>query len=701
MVPDRTRAEEPVRERETAHVSESKTNDPVSTILSGGNQMMVRLLESGSSEGNPGGDLAARIRAQLGAGSALSPQVRGQMEAGLGQRLGDVRVHTDSTAASLSTQLNAHAFTTGNDVFFNSGVYKPGTPAGDETLAHELTHTLQQASGPVAGTEVSPGLSVSDPHDHDEQHARASAQQVVTQRDTGGSIAPAPSGHSHDHVAVQQLSIQRHSSWEHTMMGNASPAELGKAVATPETRKHVLADLWDQMMFFSTSPDGDPRGKFPDIRWIQFKTSGLWASNGELNALADYLPDPAAADTMPKEQLVPVLQKMRGGIRAAAGAEFGLNSNSMEGAAWNPLEIVSEAAGEVKALDQATAGLDKNRYAGLLSRNACHFAPFSWHRWEEYHNDAIKEAEAHFRSRSTAAPIKDVGKDTEEHARQAILKNGYGDHFLQDSFASGHLINKTLVMQWWVDYLNQATLTIPGTNIQIIRRGQPDQDVMRRMASGTQTGIAGRSLYHDQPDGTKSDLEDRGSGTGVTDPQSAQERQDREGRVQGSGVTGANPAEREANYQAYLRLLNNAQAQGAAGATHDYFNAMGLMVESADGSAQIRVGGDDTLLKSGVASESGTAAAATAASLSRKAIDETLETGTTSTTVDKIFAMVPTKVVVIGMPQAVPLEQWQDDFLHDLCFNTIFPEYYEGLNSAVIGAVGSEMVKGGISQDSN
>jgi hypothetical protein len=120
-------------------------------------------------------------------------------------------------------------------------------------------------------------------------------------------------------------------------------------------------------------------------------------------------------------------------------------------------------------------------------------------------------------------------------------------------------------------------------------------------------------------------------------------------------------------------------------------------VVSADGNVRMRVGGDDTLIsKSGPV---GAAAAAHAAQLSRQAIDEILNTGTTAITPDVIFAGVPTQVVVDGRDDPVPLEQWQDQVLHDLCWNTIFPDYYASLSSAVIGAFGAEMVDGGMSVD--
>ncbi|MET0132074.1 MAG: DUF4157 domain-containing protein [Kibdelosporangium sp.] len=182
MEPERIRAEESERVREpAAPAPKEPEHDPVGGVLAGGNQMVARLLE-GDGTGSAGDQIANQIRAKLGGGSPLPAQLRSQMETGLGQSLGNVRLHTDATAANLSNQLNARAFTTGNDVFFNSGAYNPATPEGYSTLAHELTHTVQQSSGPVEGNQVSPGLAVSDPHDHDERHAHATAEKLTAEK---------------------------------------------------------------------------------------------------------------------------------------------------------------------------------------------------------------------------------------------------------------------------------------------------------------------------------------------------------------------------------------------------------------------------------------------------------------------------------------------------------------------------------------
>ena len=98
-----------------------------------------------------------------GGGSPLSGDVRTDMESNLGADFGDVRVHDGGAAAESAQAVNARAYTVGNDVVFGSGGFQPDTPEGRHTLAHELTHVVQQRSGPVDGTSTGDGVALSDP----------------------------------------------------------------------------------------------------------------------------------------------------------------------------------------------------------------------------------------------------------------------------------------------------------------------------------------------------------------------------------------------------------------------------------------------------------------------------------------------------------------------------------------------------------
>ena len=127
-----------------------------------------------------------------GGGSSLDAGVRTQMETSMGQDFSDVKVHTGSEAANASKSVQAQAFTVGNEIVFNEGKYNPSSAEGQRTIAHELTHVVQQREGAVDGTPREGGISVSDPGDKFEQEAEANADVVMS----GGG------GHDgHDHAA--------------------------------------------------------------------------------------------------------------------------------------------------------------------------------------------------------------------------------------------------------------------------------------------------------------------------------------------------------------------------------------------------------------------------------------------------------------------------------------------------------------------
>ncbi|MEQ8542365.1 MAG: DUF4157 domain-containing protein [Coleofasciculus sp. D1-CHI-01] len=87
------------------------------------------------------------IQQAKGGGQGLSEDVREPMEQAFGADFSGVRVHNNSNADQLNHSLNARAFTTGPDIFFKQGEYNPGSRDGQELLAHELTHVVQQGVG--------------------------------------------------------------------------------------------------------------------------------------------------------------------------------------------------------------------------------------------------------------------------------------------------------------------------------------------------------------------------------------------------------------------------------------------------------------------------------------------------------------------------------------------------------------------------
>ncbi|MEM8639900.1 MAG: DUF4157 domain-containing protein [Cyanobacteria bacterium P01_G01_bin.54] len=90
------------------------------------------------------------INAARGGGKALDAGLQQSMGQAMGADFSNVKVHTDGRADSLNRSIQARAFTTGRDIFFRKGEYNPGSSGGQELIAHELTHTLQQGAAPVS-----------------------------------------------------------------------------------------------------------------------------------------------------------------------------------------------------------------------------------------------------------------------------------------------------------------------------------------------------------------------------------------------------------------------------------------------------------------------------------------------------------------------------------------------------------------------
>jgi hypothetical protein len=148
-------------------------------------------------------------------GRPLDPGVRTDMEQRMGQDFGDVRIHDDSAAAASAQAVNAHAYTVGSNIVFQRDRYDPGSAEGQTTLAHELTHVVQQRSGPVDGTSAPGGIQLSDPSDRFEREAAVNAERVMagsmtpaaTSATTGPAVQRQEAGETEE--PVQGLFVQR------------------------------------------------------------------------------------------------------------------------------------------------------------------------------------------------------------------------------------------------------------------------------------------------------------------------------------------------------------------------------------------------------------------------------------------------------------------------------------------------------------
>jgi len=114
-------------------------------------------------------------------GRPLPGALRSDMEQRLGQDFSDVRIHTDHHAHIAARSIAADAFTSGRHIAFAAGRYAPTTPNGRQMLAHELTHVVQQRTGPVSATPVGGGIALSDPSDRFERAAEHTAAHAFAE----------------------------------------------------------------------------------------------------------------------------------------------------------------------------------------------------------------------------------------------------------------------------------------------------------------------------------------------------------------------------------------------------------------------------------------------------------------------------------------------------------------------------------------
>lgn len=87
----------------------------------------------------------------------MPAQLREKMEDSFGHKFSNVAIHENSSKA---TNLNAKAFTSGNEIHFAPGEYKPNERSGQELLGHELTHVVQQREGNIPATTQLKGIGI-------------------------------------------------------------------------------------------------------------------------------------------------------------------------------------------------------------------------------------------------------------------------------------------------------------------------------------------------------------------------------------------------------------------------------------------------------------------------------------------------------------------------------------------------------------
>ena len=559
--------------------------------------------------------------------------------------------------------LGARAFTVGSDVYFASGAFRPDQRDGLWLLAHEVAHVVQQSAGLVGAPRAPeanldwapdaadhrPALTVAPAGTSAERAADAAADALVSGRSFvfGAAGTTAPAG--------QPPVLQRYMAWEHSLLGDLDPERVQATAAGHPAHVRGYRDLLAELGRSPRQVDqARLRAEYPGLDTVRLPGSGLVVTLGELNVLPDYLGRPEEIEAAPLAFLGPLIQSVRSWSTAELARPAGqrqrgplpgpvprLLPGSLRYPLLGPLAETAEI-GAVTALGQRRGFAPSRRYASVLARNAAHFAPFSWYRWHSFH----------LMARSLIARSATLsGNDRDTLRLRARICAGYADHFLQDSFAAGHLVNKTLLIQWYIEWLADAGVSYPG------------RDLLDTLTVARQPLLHGPGLY-DRAAARLGDLTGGRAGAAPGppwDPQDVADAPTVADRIAASGVTGDTEADRRAAYAAYLTMLRSGTVQLAVKVAHEYLNKRSVVVAAGPDGPAFRLHGDHTLLAGGEAA----LRAARAAQASRRAIAELLRDGETEVSSWDIFDSFPDHVEHDG--RLVSLSEWHRGGLRDLC----------------------------------
>jgi len=349
-------------------------------------------MRSGGSEQALDTDRAATAMAQAGGGSPLEPAMQAKMEHGLDADLSGVRVHTGSAAMEASDAINARAFTRGSDIYMGRGA----SPTDHRLMAHELTHVVQQGRAGARAQRYEAG-----------EHAELGETQSQLKAHFAPTSYVVKKGEDLDFIAkkfgitVSELKAankDKVKKW---------PAKSGRKRMIEGFNAGETVSIPQKLNDLAKAATKDKAAKIT--------VNGVVLDYGVAIALGDLYENPGQmAKAPPKElkALATLIKREQSGGKEVSTAEW----------------------------EKASGG----RYLKLAAKNEAHFAPPSAamvtptkaggksanHKkeWETHHRAALDASKS--------------GKKDE-----ALMTNAFGDHFLTDAFAAGHLVNKRDVME--------------------------------------------------------------------------------------------------------------------------------------------------------------------------------------------------------------------------------------------------------------
>jgi Domain of unknown function (DUF4157) len=357
------------------------------------------------------GGLERRAHTLPGHGQSLSSQEREYMEPRFGYSFEAVRVHTGPDADEMATALGARAFTLGQEVVFAKGNYRPGTGAGRRLLAHELAHVVQQGKarsgrGPATTLSRAPRLvQCWEGLEHRKVGNRAQNEfpfrgTIVTDMT---ALRPTPhkdpdSPHSHTKADILSgatvLVLGQEHGWMQVLIESGKAQDKRGSIISAEAMTGYVSHeliIKSGTIFDAELPVG----------------GGLVLTYGDLLAF--------------------------GGDHFKDFAELTGETSSAPGLArLKKLQHLTENETKLKPAYEDADTISKeyaDRYKNLALENVSHFSGggTALITWQKLHRQAVLDA-------------LEAGKQGDSGALgHTYAFNAFADHYLTDSFSSGHI----------------------------------------------------------------------------------------------------------------------------------------------------------------------------------------------------------------------------------------------------------------------
>lgn len=218
-------------------------------------------------------------------GQPLDPATRNFFERRFGHDFSRVRVHTDDCAADSARAVNASAYTVGSDIVFGANQYRPLQGKGNQLVAHELAHVVQQETSVPSLSTDSGSLRIAQSDDGPEHEAEQAAirlgsaspsvrERPVVRRAPPGSkqaqpTQTQPSPYSQALTQIQTLDPLMYGYLSKATLNGASTAvrvqNATDTSTTPPTQIHITFNLVVKEAVLPANVDADFNGGIPVI----------------------------------------------------------------------------------------------------------------------------------------------------------------------------------------------------------------------------------------------------------------------------------------------------------------------------------------------------------------------------------------------------------------------------------------------------